>query len=282
MYGVMLQRKLKVPVITTVHSDPSLDYLGRPAADRVYGAINRRAIRSISWHECVSEELRETLVLSGVRRESTFLIHNSVAAEAGQIPVPRSEWRRMRNLGTDENTVVFGTAARFSPVKDISTLISAFSEAVKNAPDARLVIAGDGEEDAKLKLLAAKLCPPGTVIFTGWLEDTASFYNAIDVNVLTSLTEGFPYAIPEGGIMECATIATLVGSIPQILTDGEEGLLFEPGDVGALSRHMEVLIKDPALRERLGRAICLKIRSEYSFDSMIRRQLEIYYAVLSS
>ena len=282
MYGVMLQRKLKVPVITTVHSDPSLDYLGRPAADRVYGAINRRAIRSISWHECVSEELRETLVLSGVRRESTFLIHNSAAAEAGQIPVSRSEWRRMRNLGTDENTVVFGTAARFSPVKDISTLISAFSEAVKNAPDARLVIAGDGEEDAKLKLLAAKLCPPGTVIFTGWLEDTASFYNAIDVNVLTSLTEGFPYAIPEGGIMECATIATLVGSIPQILTDGEEGLLFEPGDVGALSRHMEVLIKDPALRERLGRAICLKIRSEYSFDSMIRRQLEIYDAVLSS
>ena len=279
MYGALL-RELNIPVITTVHSDPDLDYFGRPGADRIFGTINRWAIRRIPWHECVSEELKDRLAEKGIPDGNVFLIHNAAAWE-GKVPeITKDAWRRKWNLAAD--TVVFGTAARLTPVKDIATLIGAFSAVVRKHPEARLMIAGDGEEEDKLRQLAARSCPSGTVIFTGWLTDTASFYQAIDVNVLTSLSEGFPYAIPEGGIMRCATVATRVGGIPGILTDGREGLLFAPKDTEALAGHMERLIDDPALRERLGSALYEKISTAYTLDGMIRRQTEIYDRIQSS
>ena len=58
--------------------------------------------------------------------------------------------------------------------------------------------------------------------FLGWLTDTDSFYNALDVNMLTSLSEGLPYAIPEGARMHCATISTHVGAVSRIVIDGED------------------------------------------------------------
>ena len=87
---------------------------------------------------------------------------------------------------------MFGIAARISPVKDMTTLVRAFAAAVKQAPDVRLVIAGDGEQAGEIRALAKELCPEGTVFFPGWLEDVNSFYQALDVNVLTSLSETFP------------------------------------------------------------------------------------------
>ena len=93
----------------------------------------------------------------------------------------------------------------------MAPLIRAFAAAVSQEPGIRLAIAGDGEQRKELEQLAAKLCPAGTVAFLGWLTDTDSFYNALDVNMLTSLSEGLPYAIPEGARMHCATISTHVG-----------------------------------------------------------------------
>ena len=136
---------------------------------------------------------------------------------------------------------MFGIAARISPVKDMTTLVRAFSAAVKQAPDIRLVIAGDGEQAGEIRALAKELCPEGTVFFPGWLEDVNSFYQALDVNVLTSLSETFPYALTEGARMHCATIASNVGGVPYLIDDGENGLLFEPQDVSALTAHMLTL-----------------------------------------
>ena len=77
-----------------------------------------------------------------------------------------------------------------------------------------------------LEKLAADTCPPGSVVFAGWVTDMDSFYHALDVNTLTSISETFPYAITEGARMRCATIASNVGGIPYIIEHGVTGLLF--------------------------------------------------------
>ncbi len=281
LYAALLHRMTGIPAVTTVHSDPDLDYMGRPAADRTYGAVNRRAVRDIPWHECVSEELKEKLTGYGIPEGNVFLIRNALPWEDPRPAVPREEWRRAHGIRTGDGTVVFGTAARLTPVKDVATMIRAFSAVAAKHPGARLVVAGDGEEAGKLKSLAAELCPAGTVLFTGWLTDTASFYGAVDVNVISSLNEGSPYALLEGGIMGCATAATAVGGIPDILEDGRNGLLFEPEDAETLAGHMERLLEDPGLRGRLGRALREKVAGEYTLEGTVRRQTEIYEEILS-
>ena len=129
-------------------------------------------------------------------------------------------------------------------------------------------------------MLAKELCPPGTVCFAGWVDDTDSFYNAIDVNMLTSVSEGFPYALPEGARMHCATIASRVGGIPYLIDDEVNGLLFQPQDVDALAERMQRLASDGALRERLSRKLFEKTRDQFSLEATLRHQEEIYASVL--
>lgn len=276
MYGALLRSRIDAPVLTTIHSDPDLDYMGRPVADRIFGRINRQSLRKIDWQVCVSDELQRKMEEKGIPADHLFQICNGIDCENFSPAVTREQWYRERGLQIPADAVVFGTAARLSPVKDITTLISAFSRVVKRCPNARLLIAGEGSEAARLRNKAERLCPKDSVVFTGWLEDMPSFYQAIDVNVLSSLSEGFPYAIPEGSLMRCATIATRVGSIPNVISDGETGFLIEPGDVSTLAERMGRLIEQPELRQRLGEALFRRIERDYSLETMVRTQLAIY------
>ena len=281
-FGALLASRVSVPIVTTIHSDPWLDYLDRPGADRVFGRINRLSLKKIPWQICVSDELQELMAGKGVPKERLFRIPNGMDLARFSASVSRQDWYALHGLTIPADAVVFGTAARLAPVKDLSTLITAFSRVVDRYPSARLLIAGEGSESEKLRHEAEKLCPKGSAHFVGWLEDTASFYQALDVNVLTSLSEGFPYAILEGGRMRCATIATRVGNIPKAITDNETGFLIEPGDIAALFSLMCRMIEEPETRKRLGDALYEKIGRDYSLESMVRAQLAIYDEICAS
>ena len=248
MIGALVQRQARIPVISTIHSDYRLDYLGRPLAALTYGNINKVALRRFDAWIGVSDGMRQLLISRGFDPQRIFPLYNGVDFSTPLKTVPRDEWLRGIGLTPTGRTVVFGIAARISPVKDMTTLVRAFAAAVKQAPDIRLVIAGDGEQAGEIRALAKELCPEGTVFFPGWLEDVNSFYQALDVNVLTSLSETFPYALTEGARMHCATIASNVGGVPYLIDDGENGLLFEPQDVSALTAHMLTLATVAQLR----------------------------------
>ena len=128
--------------------------------------------------------------------------------------------------------------------------------------------------------LAAELCPAGTVVFAGWVSDTHSFYSAIDVNMLTSLSEGFPYALPEGASRRCATIASRVGGIPGLVEHEVNGLLFTPRDVDTLASYMIRLAEDPALLKTYADRLYEDARARYSVEATVARQKEIYAAIL--
>ena len=280
MMGMLLRKKAGIPMVTTVHSDYRLDYMGRPLAAMTYGTINKIALRRFDSWIGVSGDMTDTLISRGFDPQRIYTIYNGVDFSLPAPALSREEYLAGIGLDVRPDTVVFGIAARINPVKDMTTLVRAFAEAVKECPNIRLVIAGEGEQEAEIRSLAKELCPPGTVCFAGWVTDTGSFYHALDVNLLTSLSETFPYALTEGARMHCATIASRVGGVPYLIDEELNGLLFTPRDVAQLAAHMVFMAKNPQKRLAMGEALYEKTKREFSLEAMISKQKAIYETII--
>lgn len=280
LMGMLLKNKIHAPVVTTVHSDYRLDYLGRPIPRMTYGVLNAVSIRSIPYHIGVSDSMVELLIDRGMDPHSMFAIYNGVDFAPVTPKLDRNAYLESVGIQADAQDVVFGIAARLSAVKDVATLIRAFGEACKKVSNIKLVIAGDGEQHRELVKLAKQCCPEGSYAFAGWVSDMDSFYHAIDVNTLTSLSETFPYALTEGARKRCATIASRVGGVPYLIEHGVTGLLFDAQNYTQLAEHMVRLASDEGERKRLAENLYERASTYFSIDATVKRQKEIYSLLL--
>ena len=276
----VLMGRASCPVISTIHSDPRLDYMGRPAANWTIGLMNRVALRIRDGWVAVSDAMKERMEGRGYDGGRMHTIYNGIGFPKQLPHLPRQEYLKGLGLDWNEDHVVFGIAARIDPVKDMTTLVRAFAKTVAAEPRARLLIAGIGDQEQEIRALVEELCPAGTVHFAGWVSDMNSFYHALDVNLLTSISETFPYAITEGARMRCCTISTAVGGVPRVVIDGETGYLITPGDFETLALRMTAVVRDAKLRAKLGCAIYEKVKTEFSVEAMGVRQEEIYRSIL--
>ena len=280
LIGALLKRSTGLPVVTSVHSDPRLDYMGRPVSALTYGTLNAWALRRIPYRIGVSDAMADLLISRGFDPQQMFAIYNGIDYTPRTPSLSRQEFLDKLGLDWPEDAVIVGIAARLDPVKDMGTLLRGFAAAHREQPQLRLIIAGDGREEATLKNLARELGVADEVCFAGWLTDTDSFYNAIDINTLTSLSETFSYVLTEGARFALPTVSSRVGGIPYLITDNVTGLLFQPKDHQTLGRHLAALAADPDPRRRLGEQLLEKGRTEFSIESTILRQLDIYEAIL--
>ncbi len=280
LMGALLMGPTGLPVVTTVHSDPKIDYMGRPLSALTFGTLNKWALGRIPYHIGVSDPMVELLIKRGYNPQQIFDIRNGLDFSNPTAPLGRREYLDSLGLDWPDDVVIAGIAARLNPVKDIGTLLRGFAAARKEQPSLRLIVAGDGEEGPMLKKLAQELGVAEYVCFAGWVSDTASFYHAIDINTLTSLSEGFPYSLPEGARFALPTVATEVGGVPALIQHDVTGLLFQPRDHETLGRHLDALASQPSLRRRLGDKLLERGRAEYSIESTVRLQLDIYGSIL--
>ena len=280
MMGALLRRATGLPVVTTVHSDYRLDYLGRPFSRLSYGTINTIALRLLDYRIGVSDAMTDLLISRGFDPDRLFTIYNGLDFTPRTPALGREEYFRSVGLEADGDSVVVGIAARLNPVKDIATLVRGFALAHETCPDLRLLIAGDGEQMDMLKSLARELGVAEQVCFAGWVTDTDSFYNALDINTLTSLSETFPYSLTEGARAALPTVASRVGGVPYLIEHGIHGLLFEAGDAEGLARCLVSLARDPTLREHLGQRLYQRAKADFSLESTLERQLTIYRTIL--
>ena len=280
MMAAFLAKKTGLPTVSTVHSDYRLDYLGRPLSRLTYGTINTLALRKLDYRIGVSDAMVDLLIERKFDPEKLFAIYNGLDFTPRTPAMRREEYLRSVGLEADADCVIAGIAARLDPVKDIATLIRGFAKAHQAAPKLRLLIAGDGQEMANLKQLAADLGVANEVCFAGWVHDTDSFYNALDINTLTSISETFPYALTEGARAGLPTVSSKVGGVSCLIDQGSNGFLFPPGDADALAGHLVTLAQDAGLRKAMGQRLYEKAKREFSIEATIQRQLEIYEAIL--
>lgn len=278
LIGMLLRKRLKIPVITTVHSDYRLDYMGRPLARATFGLINSYALKRLDYRIGVADPMSELLISRRFPAERQYTIYNGIDFNVGDEPFDRQEAARRLGVEYREGDLVVGIAARFDPVKDIATFVRAAARLRDSCPSMRFLIAGTGPQEGMLRELAGELDAP--VHFCGWLADTSAFFRLLDINTLTSLSETFPYVLTEGTRMRCATVATAVGGIPVLINHGINGFLFEPGDDGALAAHLLALYQDRDMCRRMGEKLHAKAKDTYSIEATLKRQTEIYESVL--
>lgn len=281
MMGAMLSHRIKLPTVSTVHSDYRLDYLGRPFSRLTYGVINSIALRLLDFRIGVSDAMANLLISRGFNPERLFTIYNGLDFTPHPTLMSRDDYLRSVGLQADNQSVVVGIAARLNPVKDIATLIRAFAKAYSSVKTLRLLIAGDGSELEMLKNLTNELGVSQVVCFAGWISDTDTFYRSIDINTLTSLSETFPYALTEGARAALPTVSSNVGGVPYLIDHGVNGFLFPARDTDALASYLVTLAKDQDLREQMGKKLYEKAKKEYSLEATVSRQLEIYQKILS-
>ncbi len=278
--GALLKGCFDIPFISTVHSDYRLDYLGRPMANLCYGSLNKIAVRAMDSRICVSDKMRETLISRAFDPNKLLTIYNGVDFSRPAPNTDRAKW--FSELGCDfsEDCIVIGVAARLDPVKDVGTAIRGFAEAAQSCDRLRLLIAGDGQEMNELKALAEELGVADRVFFIGWLSNMEDFYASIDINVISSISETFPYAVTEAARAGIPSIASRVGGLPMLIRHNETGMLFDSGDYRALGKCLLKAAGDEDLRHRMGKAVYDRAKAEFSMESTYARQIEIYETIL--
>jgi len=187
-----------------------------------------------------------------------------------------------RDLGAGRDDYLVGTVARLTEQKGIATLLRAMKLLVSRDARYRCVIAGEGEDEARLKALCRELGLEKRVRFAGHRSDIPALLEALDVFVLPSLWEGFGIVLLEAMALDCPLVASCTGGIPEVVEDGATGLLVPPGRPEALATAVHGLIQDEGLRRTLVRTARQALDHRFSADRMAQETAALYDEVLGS
>ena len=175
-----------------------------------------------------------------------------------------------RRLGISDSDFLWLAVSRLAPAKDIPNMLYAFSEYSYQRTAARLLIAGGGPKEQEVAELIVKLNLESSVRLLGTCRNTPYLYRACDAFVLSSAWEGVPTTVLEAMACEIPIVATRVGGVHEIVTDGETGFLVERENHEALASAMDRMMALPMFaRKRLGQAGRERVHPEFSIDSII-------------
>jgi glycosyltransferase involved in cell wall biosynthesis len=189
--------------------------------------------------------------------------------------------RIRREYGIADADLLIGTVGRLSVEKNQALFLSALLGILQEHRHVKVMIIGDGPEGDALKGFVKASGLEQKVLFTGLISDPAPFYQAFDIFVLSSLTEGVPLTLLEAMASKVPVVATKVGGIPQIISDGVTGLLVESQNASQLREAISTLICDSSKRERFKEAAFNFAKENYSLDRMNWLYHEVYQEVLN-
>jgi len=281
MMGAMVRKRRNIPVISTIHSDFRLDYLGNPLKQQTFGRINALCLRKMDYYTCVAQRTAKMMIDRGFTPSRVFSIYNGIDYLPPREKADRREYFARFGAVYEEGDVICGLAVRLTAVKDVPTLLRAAAQAIARCPKLRLLIGGDGEERQALEQQAQELGIAHRVTFAGWVTDVREFFSVLDINIICSISETFPLSILEGIQEGCATIVSDVGGMPDLIDHGQNGFIFQPRDDRALGEYLYTLASDDALRQQFSEALREKASRQFSLDNTCATQLEIYRQALA-
>lgn len=169
-----------------------------------------------------------------------------------------------------------GNVAALAPHKGQRHLIDAMRLVVREMPDARLLVIGDGELRDTLQQQVAELGLERHVTLTGFRNDALGLMRSLDLCVMSSVTEGLGSAVLEAMACERAMVGTRAGGIPEVIEDDVTGLLVPPRDHEAMAAAVVRLLRDPDRRAQMGAAGRARVVSEFSVDALVQGTARVY------
>ncbi|MBI2951481.1 glycosyltransferase family 4 protein, partial [bacterium] len=232
-----------------------LEGLAAPLTDRIVSLTQREVAQYLA--EGIGWPGQHTAILNGIDVDA-FVRGRGDRAEA------------RREMGVAPDAFLVASVGRLVPVKGHVHLIDALPEVLRRRPDAAVLIVGDGPMRRDLEDRARSLSVADRVRLPGHREDVARVLGAADLFALPSLNEGLGLALVEAMAMGLATVASRVGGVPEVVLDGETGLLTPPGDAGALAGAILRLMDDPEARDRMGAAGRERARAHFSIERTVQ------------
>lgn len=271
--GLLLRRFWPMRLVTTLHG-----WVRHTRRTPLYYKVDKLCLPHYEAVISVSPDLHAHSLASGVPAERCALIENGI--DVGQYCRRHALAEAKRRLGLPPERIVLGAVGRLSPEKGFDLLIRAVQRLRQSGLDVALVIAGDGDDEPRLRRLIDELGLGDRVRLLGFLGDPRAVYEALDVFVLSSLREGLPNVLLEAMALELPVIATRIAGIPRLIDDGNNGLLIAPDDVNALERALVRLLGDADLRLRLSQAARRTVEVHYSFALRMQKIAELYDRLL--
>jgi len=271
-YGAIAGLLARVPALFTVQGEVVFKQPRTPRLLPWIGRLHRRIVFVADWLR--QRALRDFRVPPA----KALLIHN--AADLSAFVPGEPDPALARSLGLEPGDLVVGAVGNLRPVKDHATLLRAFARVAARVPQARLVIVGEGDERPRLEALAAELGIAGSVKLLGQRADVPLLLRRFDVFVLSSISEGLSLSIVEAMAVARPVVATRVGGNPEIVRDGETGLLVPSGDPPALAEALVALLDDPARRDAFGAAGLRRAQSVFSLPGMIEQYERLYETLI--
>jgi glycosyltransferase involved in cell wall biosynthesis len=238
--------------------------------------MSRWKYRQVDCFICASEAIRQMLVADGVPDARTVTVHEGI--DLGHVDAaPRANLHE--DLFLPHGAPIVGNVAALVPHKGQRHLIEAAALTVRQVPDARFVIAGEGELRPTLERVIREHHLEKHVLLAGFRPDVLSLHKAFDIFVMSSITEGLGTSLLDAMAAGKPIVATATGGIPEVVVDGQTGLLVPPRDHQAMASAIVRLLKDPVLRDRLGAAGLARARQRFSAERMLKDTIRVYQRV---
>ncbi len=263
-------------------------WAGVPCVCHVREMITAKAIRqyrllSSNALIAVAEAVGHALLGGGIPADRVTVVHSGITPH--DAPPEAATIALRGRLGISPHNPVLGIVAHILPHKGYDDLVQALTLLTERLPHAKCLVMGMAPRERylrKLLQLADRLSVRDRLIVAGFQEDVVPFLHAMDVFVLPSRTEGLPITILEAMAAGKPVVATTAGGIPEVVRDGETGLLVPPGDPGRLAEAVMLLLEGPALAKAMGQAGRKRVSSLFTLEGEAEQTAMVYRKVLAA
>jgi glycosyltransferase involved in cell wall biosynthesis len=275
LYGLTAARRAGVPhAVSSRHNDDAFRH------NPLIKWLNRRVMRHAERIIAVSGSVaRFVAQVEGTPWQRVVTVHYGL--DVPTCPANIHEMARAR-LGVKggRDLALVGFVGRLVRQKGVDLALEAFAKTYRAHPQSRLVIVGDGPLKGHLQTQARRLGLREGVIFAGWIDDASGVIPAFDVVVMPSRWEGFGLVALEAMSRGLPVIASRAGSFPEIVIDGETGLLVPPECPAALAGAMEEILADPRRAAAMGLRGRNRVVESFSVAKMVDSTILVYQQIM--
>lgn len=240
-------------------------------------ALSRWKYNQVARYICASDAIRRILVADGIPEDRTRVVHDGVELvrldAAPETSVHEAFW-------LPHGAPVVVNVAALVPHKGQRHLVEAAAMVVRQLPDARFVIFGEGELRESLEKQIKGHQLEKHVLLAGFRADVLSLCKSADLFVMSSITEGLGSAALDAMACRKAVVSTTAGGLPEAVIDGVTGVLVPPRDDEALADAVVRLLGDDALRTRYGEAGRQRVEEHFSAERMVAGVVQVYASLL--
>jgi glycosyltransferase involved in cell wall biosynthesis len=229
------------------------------------------------YYIAISQKIKDVMVNDGIPGRRIFVVHSGIdpqrfrSATGGHL---------FSEFDIKENQKVVINVAHLAEHKGQKYLVRAIPLVLAKLPDTRFFIVGQGDLMQELKETASGLGLKSELIFTGFRDDVADFYQIADLYVMSSVQEGLGTAVLDALALAKPVVATIAGGIPEIIQDGKTGRLVGPADPEALAQGIIDMLTHPDRAGSLAAAGRKRVLQEFSVDAMVSKNIDVYQRIM--